>query len=509
MLVSLGDMKGPEPYSRKIEAGRELKVFGVDALRRHGRSLSAPFSLRLSGPEPGETLNCTAVLRHLPGKRLVCMASRPSGDTVVVKLFLAPRQAGRHHKRERKGIGALEKAGIPTPALLPPMTLDDGQTPLMATAAIEGARSLEVCWPDWDARQRRTHLLACVRLIARLHTAGCIQEDIHPGNFLITGADIFMIDGDAVRELGRGRFKNEARYLANLAFFLVQFDPQAEVWTHAALQAYEGQRGWPADAERVRTLKRLMRRCRYKRMRKRAAKVTRTCTDIAAQRSWRRFVACERAWYTPAMRPLLDDPDRFIAKGNKLKDGNSATVARVRYHDQTLVIKRYNIKSTWHRLRRCLRPSRGRMAWRNAHMLGLVGIDTPAPRALIEERWGPFRARAFLICDHQPGMKLADYWQHDWHTDDTRMDALAPLTTLVMHLDAAQISHGDMKATNLIVDAGRIVLTDLDGLRIYRRTPGFRRHHRKDCERLLRNWPRHSNIARTLRRALGDIRMAE
>ncbi len=502
-------MKAPNTISPEKEADQVPREFGIDALRREQRGLNAPFRLRLSAPESGEILNCTVVLRHLPGKRLVCMASRPNGETMVVKLFLAPRQAGRHHKRERKGISILEKAGIPTPTLLPPMTLADGRTPLVATAAIEGARSLAAWWPEWNTRQRQSHLLACVRLIARLHAAGCIQEDIHPGNFLISGADVFMLDGNAVRTLGNPSSKDERRYLVNLAAFLVQFDPATDHWTHAALRAYEHQRGWRAQTERFPTLKRLMRRCRHKRLRKRAAKVTRPCTDIMAQRSWYRYMACDRAWYTAAMQPLLEDPDRFIEKGHNLKDGNSATVARIRYRDQTLVIKRYNIKNLWHRLRRCLRPSRGRMAWRNAHMLGLVGIDTPAPRALIEERWGPFRARAFLICDHQPGMKLADYWQHDWHTDDTRMDALAPLTTLVMHLDAAQISHGDMKATNLIVDAGRIVLTDLDGLRIYRRTPGFRRHHRKDCERLLRNWPRHSNIARTLRRALGDIRMAE
>ncbi len=507
MLVSLAGMKAPETYPPEIEAGRELKVIGIDDLRRQGRGLSTPFGLRLSAPEAGELLNCTAVLRHLPGKRLVCMASRPNGETVVLKLYLAPRQAGRHHKREREGIGAIEKAGIPTPALLPPMTLDDGRTPLVATAAIEGARSLAACWPDWDARQRRFHLLACVRLIARLHAAGCIQEDIHPGNFLISGTDVFMIDGDAVRTLGSRPFKDKPHHLVNLAAFLVQFDPEREHWTHAALQAYESQRGWPAQAERFRTLKRLMRRCRYKRMRKRAAKVSRTCTDIRTQQSWRRYTACERAWYTPAMHPLLEDPDRFMEKGHILKDGNSATVAQIRYRDQTLVIKRYNIKNLWHRLRRCLRPSRGRIAWRNAHMLRLIGIETPAPRALIEERWGPFRARAFLICAHQPGMNLAQYWQHDWDAGDVRMDALPLLTALVEQLHSARITHGDLKATNLIVEDGKIVLMDLDGLRICRREPSFRRHHRKDCARLLRNWPPHSNIARTLKKAVDNLHM--
>ena len=82
------------------------------------------------------------------------------------------------------------------------------------------------------------------------------------------------------------------------------------------------------------------------------------------------------------------------------------------------------------------------------------------------------------------------------------MDALVPLTTLIGRLYAAQISHGDLKATNLIVDKGKVVLMDLDGLRIHRTRKRFSRHYRKDCERLLRNWPRDAPIRRALRQAL-------
>lgn len=480
----------------------EQRLFDIDTLRRKQRRLQAPFGLRIAGTGIGEVLNCTAILRHLPGKRLVCRASRPSGEQVIIKLFLAPWHARRHQKRERDGIEALVSAQIPTPALFSPATLDDGRTPLVVTAAIPGARSLADFWPGLDARQRRTRLLDCIKLIACLHAAGYCQRDIHPGNFLVSAEDTLLIDGDAVRALRRRPFGTECPSLANLACFLVQFDPDADRLTAMALQAYAQHRRWPVRPQRLRDLKRLMRRYRHKRMQARAAKVTRTCTDVAVRGRWHRYIAYDRDWYSPAMQPLLDDPDQFIRQGFRLKDGNSATVARIRYQNQTLVIKRYNIKNIRHGLRRCLRPSRGRIAWRNAHMLRLIGIDTPRPLALIEECWGPFRSRAYLICAHQPGPHLADYWQSDWKADDARADALAPLTILFERLYAARISHGDMKATNIIVDDGKIVLMDLDGLRSYRFMPVFRRHYLKDCDRLLRNWQQHPNILRTLQQAI-------
>ncbi len=488
------------PGDRQPEQPPE--VIGIDRLRLSQRHLSTPFRLRLSIDGSREIVTCRAVLRHLPGKRLVCRASRANGEDVIVKLFLAPRHAWRHCRRERTGIVALQKARIPTPALLFTATLADGRTPLVVTSAVAGARSLADCWSGWEAPERRIRLMACVRLIARLHIGGYVQQDPHPGNVLMAGSDVFLIDGDAVRAMPPPAFRRRRTGLKNLAHFLIQFDPDAARWAPDALQTYERERGWTSRPEGILRLKRLMRRYRHKRMRQRAAKVTRTCTDIAVRRGWRRYTACDRRWYTRAMQPLLDDPDRFMAAGHHLKDGNSATVVRIGHQNQSLVIKRYNLKNRWHHLRRCLRPSRGRTAWRNAHMLQLIGIDTPAPRALIEERWGPFRARAFLICDHQAGTNLSAYWPREGQTDDPRMSALPALTGLLARLHAAQISHGDMKATNLIVDRDRVVLMDLDGLQIIRSPQRFKRHFRKDCLRLLGNWSPDSRVHGMLQTAL-------
>ena len=41
-----------------------------------------------------------------------------------------------------------------------------------------------------------------------------------------------------------------------------------------------------------------------------------------------------------ALQPLLADPERFMAQGEVLKAGGSATVARVRMGGRELVVKR-------------------------------------------------------------------------------------------------------------------------------------------------------------------------
>ncbi len=495
-------MQAPSTDDPAKATGHPETPLGITALRRLGRRLAAPFGLRLSRADADGVLVCTAILRHIPGKRLVCRAERGQGPPVIAKLFMDPHHARRHLRRELEGLAAFKAAQIPTPALVRQTTLDDDRTPLVITAVIPDALSLADCWAGLEEREREAHLRQCVDLIARLHSGGSYQRDIHPGNFLIAGRRIYLVDGADVRPLGRYPFWAARRALDNLAGFLVQFDPDADHWTQTALQIYETQRRWSSRRRRLERLLRMMRRWRHKRMRQRAAKVVRTCTAVAVRRRWRRYIACDRSWYSPAVAPLLDDPEAYMAGGVALKNGNSATVSRIVFQGQTLVIKRYNMKNLRHRLRRCLRPSRGRIAWCNAHILRLIGIATPRPLALIEERWGPLYARAFLICTYQPGVHLADYWRRDWEDRDDRAAALPPLRVLLARLAAARVSHGDLKATNLIVHDGEITLVDLDGLKVHRRSRSFDRQFRKDCQRLLHNWPQHPAIHDALCRSL-------
>jgi tRNA A-37 threonylcarbamoyl transferase component Bud32 len=48
-------------------------------------------------------------------------------------------------------------------------------------------------------------LAPAVRLLGRLHAAGLIQDDLHLGNFLHHAGEVLVIDGDALRRVGRGQ----------------------------------------------------------------------------------------------------------------------------------------------------------------------------------------------------------------------------------------------------------------------------------------------------------------
>ena len=58
---------------------------------------------------------CRALLRRLPGRREVFAGNR-AGEAVVAKVYLDPRRAGVHARREAAGLEAFAAAGVAAPA---------------------------------------------------------------------------------------------------------------------------------------------------------------------------------------------------------------------------------------------------------------------------------------------------------------------------------------------------------------------------------------------------------
>jgi len=434
----------------------------VEALRAAGRTPPAHCRIAL---DDGRQLEVARWLRVLSGKRLTGQATL-DGQPVLAKLFIAASNSARHQQRERQGLAALATAGIPTPRLLEAGALPDGGYYLL-TEFLPKARELTMA-------DRLAPLFA---LLGRMHAAGLAHDDAHLGNFLQWGDELLVVDGDAVRS---GISAAAAR--DNLALLLAQLPPQTD--PAPLLAAYR--QAHPALAIDAAQLAMATEHACRRRLDDYLNKCLRDCSLFAVTRSAHRFVAVVRE-EADSLTPLIADPDRWLEAGTPLKRGRTATLARIEATGRQLVIKRYNIKSAGHALSRCWRPSRAWHSWLAGHRLRFLGIATPRPLALVERRLGPLRGKAWLITEHCPGTNLVDLLAH--RLDTPPADVVAALGRLFAQLAAARISHGDLKATNLLWHDGEISLVDLDAMRAHRGTAGFARAWRRDRARLLRNWP--------------------
>jgi len=457
-------------------------------LSTSGHSLEIPFRALLESDNQHIELICSRILRILPGKRLVC-SGEYNGQDVVVKFFLDSRRAEKHCAREEKGIRALKEAGIKTQPLMFKCLLKPGCEPVLVFRMIDRANDFTEVWKQVRSDDRHAELLGqIISIIADQHEAGLTHDDLHMGNFILSGNDIYTIDGGAVNVRHRGKPLSESKSLENLGLFFAKIYPRFDRLVPDAFNMYLEKRAWPKNTVLCNRLTKEIRHQYKKNKKKYLKKIYRECSAFICQKSWNRFLVYDRNYNTEKMVRFLADPDVLIDVNRLIKNGNTATVALVEVNGQLLVVKRYNIKNIWHALRRCSRPSRAWNSWRNAHRLALLGISTPKPIALLEKRWGPFRSKAYFITEYVDGIDVYHLLHSDKVKEIQHQDLVKQFGELLQQLANAFISHGDFKATNFIYSGGKLIVTDLDAMYEHRFAIKFRREFRRDCKRLMKNW---------------------
>lgn len=470
--------------TRLVEAHRDIEVPFKLRLRRDGTEFEPVFR---------------RVLRLLPGKRIVAVADC-DGEEVLLKTYLG-RTAVRYAARERCGVQAISSAGVQTPGLLWSAHLADGQGEVLAFRYLRDADSLYQRWEEADSDRQRLEILDRIMdVIGKLHNHGCAQDDLHLANFLLAAGGLYTIDGGEVNKRSREPLA-ESLSLKNLGLFFCQLYPRYDHLVANALPKYEQVRGWDSQPNRLAVLEREIADCREARKRNYIDKTFRDCTRFVCKSSFSRFQVCERRACTEEMKALLKDPDSAIEAGQVLKDGNSSTVALVHLSDRSLVIKRYNIKSPWHALRRAFRKSRAWTSWSNAHRMEFLGIPALKPIAMIESRIGPLRTRAWFITEYIEGPNALTCLRNMTNPNGE----LEKLASILHELSEAQISHGDLKATNFLMSEHGPTIIDLDAMREHRSRESFEKAFDRDLERFMENWKDRPDLERRFDGLLGHL----
>ena len=425
------------------------------ALREMGHGLQTPCTLVCAG----ETFHIARIFRWLPGRRLTA-ATTWRGREVVLKLFLG-RGSKRHCTREGRGAQKLQASGTPTPQLLAELAVPEVRGRALLFELLPDAKPLAAI----AGPQAAEAAALAVQRLAQLHARGLNHSDAHLDNFVCSRGEVYIVDGDGVAPL---RCANERTGLKALAAFLAEFPPCADGRILDLLAHYERARGWPADPARTALVRRHLAAARRRRIVYYRSKTQRNCTQFAVRNDGQHRCLTKRDWAWAERIAqngggLHQALERALVTAEIIKDGNSATVFRTELAGEPLVVKRYNSKGALHRIRRWFR-SRPRIAWRNGHVLNLLGIATAEPLALVERRWGPFTADCHLVMRDLGALDLAK---------ETRASGWCPgrleqIANLFQQLAAAGLVHGDAKAANFLIHNDQAHLIDLDGLSVGR-----------------------------------------
>lgn len=458
------------------------------------------------------SLTVKQVIRTIPNRRYVCSGVF-NHQAVYAKIFTG-KSATAYALRDKAGSELLKQANILTPELLLAKELDDGVY-ILIYAAVENAQNAEDVWRSSDAETRFLLMQQLLQTVARHHQAGLLQTDLHLKNFLVqkyAGQSdlIYTLDGDGIRRLSPWFRQRQQRH--NLATLFSKMDVLDDGWIAEFYACYCAQLGLACSPDAAAKIWQLTQKIRNQVANGYAdKKVFRNCTDVKVTQNFRQFMAVASGFNLDSDAPacILNSMDQYLRDPQRnIKNGNTCTVAKALFAAQPVVIKRYNIKSFWHGFNRALRVSRAAKSWANAHRLIISNIATAKPLALLEERFGYLRRRAYYLSAYVDAPDVKQFFASAIAAGDKQI-AAHNVAALFYKFYLLRYSHGDCKANNIKIVNLAPVLIDLDAMQAHLGGGGGRlnawcseKKHIKDLQRFMKNWENDIETTALLKRAL-------
>lgn len=187
-----------------------------------------------------------------------------------------------------------------------------------------------------------------------------------------------------------------------------------------------------------------------------------------------------------ALRDALDgDLDSLIDAGQLLKNDKTTTVVKLDIAEISVVIKRYNARSFWHRIKRAMRQSRAMRCWIMSEKFSSAGLQVAQRIAVIENHFGPFYLDAYFIAEWVNAEELLTWLPKQSQSKKANVQQQIKHTFSLFKVH--RFSHGDMKATNLLWHNQKITFLDLDAAKQHWLKPLWIRSFRRDKKRFAKN----------------------
>jgi len=400
---------------------------------------------------------------------------RPAGARSRARALVRGGKARSEAERARQ----VAARGVPTPKLL---AIGEGPVgSFLVTRTLDGGRNLiaflEAELPAFPAprraRVRQALAAALGRFLARMHAAGVVHADLHPGNLLLRlgpgdAPELFLIDLFAVRlgpPLDWPRSRDNLVVLNRWFALRSSRSDRRRFW-----RAY-----WEARA----------RPCGSRRNERDAARGVERRTLISNLRFWRerdgRCLGGNR-WYRrvrsavasghavadldPAvLAPLLADPDEPFRRPGIvfLKDSPSSTVIEfdlpVGGAPRRVIYKRFAVTRWTDPWAALFRPPPALRSYVMGHGLRLRGLPTPRPLGVWHRTRFGLLYEGYLLTEKAPGaVQLPAYVAGLARLPAAeRRAALRRLIDQAARLLAAlherRLSQRDLKGANLLVNA--------------------------------------------------------
>jgi len=186
-----------------------------------------------------------------------------------------------------------------------------------------------------------------------------------------------------------------------------------------------------------------------------------------------------------SFQTLLSDPEKIIQSAELIKDDKSTTVVKFVHDEKYYILKRFNARSNGHKVKRALRQTRASRCWQMSLIFQQHGINVPKPIAKLEYRYGIIKGDSYFVSEYVKGDELLEWLpKQQGELVELVGDEIKKVFDIFYQ---NRLSHGDMKATNLLWSEQQLFLIDLDVAKRHFLPITFFKANVRDKKRFRRN----------------------
>jgi serine/threonine-protein kinase RIO1 len=177
-----------------------------------------------------------------------------------------------------------------------------------------------------------------------------------------------------------------------------------------------------------------------------------------------------------ALNERVEGADKYF----KNDPGDTTTVAKVSLKGENYVVKRYNFRSIWHKIKLQFRKSHGFRSFYYAHFIKELGIPTIEPIAVIQKKSSFLKLESYFISYYEEGIPASYYFSDHSEHKETWSKTIHEMIKITGLLQENQIYHADYQFGNFIVVNAIPFLLDFDHIKQIQSKRRFQHLKRKD-----------------------------
>ena len=181
-----------------------------------------------------------------------------------------------------------------------------------------------------------------------------------------------------------------------------------------------------------------------------------------------------------------------MRSGEIIKDEEGHYIVSCEFENESIFIKKYQVKSFFHFLRKLFTKTRARVSWESSHWLNSAGIRTFEIIGIIERFNVLSTTDSYLISKKIKGNRLDELVL----TQDTAIKLAQSFSSFFKRLNWIKFNHGDTKKENFYFHNDQLISFDLDVSK--RRPINHKNYLQKDKRRIIRSYKEDLEIEKLL-----------